>query len=235
MALAACGGLDQAAMVATPSAQTPPTIASLTATPAALPAGGGPVVLAWASGEAATLAIDNGRGDVSDVSGSTSKTVAVSANTTFTLTATNAAGTVTRSTAVSVAALAAPTIESFSAAPASLPTGGGSVTLSWASTGASTLSIDNGVGVVTGTSAVVNVTANTTFTLTAANPVGAVTQTTSVAVAVASVNTRFIDVVNGADTNPCTQAAPCKTLRSEERRVGKECAMECRSRWSPYH
>ena len=24
-------------------------------------------------------------------------------------------------------------------------------------------------------------------------------------------------------------------LRSEERRVGKECAMECRSRWSPYH
>ena len=23
--------------------------------------------------------------------------------------------------------------------------------------------------------------------------------------------------------------------RSEERRVGKECAMECRSRWSPYH
>ena len=25
------------------------------------------------------------------------------------------------------------------------------------------------------------------------------------------------------------------TKRSEERRVGKECAMECRSRWSPYH
>ena len=24
-------------------------------------------------------------------------------------------------------------------------------------------------------------------------------------------------------------------VRSEERRVGKECAMECRSRWSPYH
>ena len=25
------------------------------------------------------------------------------------------------------------------------------------------------------------------------------------------------------------------TLRSEERRVGKECASMCRSRWSPYH
>ena len=25
------------------------------------------------------------------------------------------------------------------------------------------------------------------------------------------------------------------TLRSEERRVGKECSFRCRSRWSPYH
>ena len=25
------------------------------------------------------------------------------------------------------------------------------------------------------------------------------------------------------------------TSRSEERRVGKECTMTCRSRWSPYH
>ena len=24
-------------------------------------------------------------------------------------------------------------------------------------------------------------------------------------------------------------------VRSEERRVGKECSSECRSRWSPYH
>ena len=26
-----------------------------------------------------------------------------------------------------------------------------------------------------------------------------------------------------------------KVLRSEERRVGKECSLPCRSRWSPYH
>ena len=26
-----------------------------------------------------------------------------------------------------------------------------------------------------------------------------------------------------------------KSSRSEERRVGKECAIVCRSRWSPYH
>ena len=28
---------------------------------------------------------------------------------------------------------------------------------------------------------------------------------------------------------------PENPLRSEERRVGKECASMCRSRWSPYH
>src|SRR3546814_16320404 len=28
---------------------------------------------------------------------------------------------------------------------------------------------------------------------------------------------------------------PSLTLRSEERRVGKECVSTCRSRWSPYH
>ena len=26
-----------------------------------------------------------------------------------------------------------------------------------------------------------------------------------------------------------------EAIRSEERRVGKECASMCRSRWSPYH
>ena len=28
---------------------------------------------------------------------------------------------------------------------------------------------------------------------------------------------------------------PTDILRSEERRVGKECLHQCRSRWSPYH
>ena len=30
-------------------------------------------------------------------------------------------------------------------------------------------------------------------------------------------------------------AAALILLRSEERRVGKECSVTCRSRWSPYH
>src|SRR3546814_11760151 len=39
---------------------------------------------------------------------------------------------------------------------------------------------------------------------------------------------RFVEFWTGiSDTN--------ETLRSEERRVGKECVSTCRSRWSPYH
>ena len=32
-----------------------------------------------------------------------------------------------------------------------------------------------------------------------------------------------------------TIGVPTGCWRSEERRVGKECRMPCRSRWSPYH
>src|SRR3546814_15504641 len=35
---------------------------------------------------------------------------------------------------------------------------------------------------------------------------------------------------------PCpSSTTPRSRLRSEERRVGKECVSTCRSRWSPYH
>ena len=33
----------------------------------------------------------------------------------------------------------------------------------------------------------------------------------------------------------CVTGQHREMLRSEERRVGKECASMCRSRWSPYH
>ena len=40
-----------------------------------------------------------------------------------------------------------------------------------------------------------------------------------------------VTVVTVALTTPTTYISS----RSEERRVGKECALLCRSRWSPYH
>jgi hypothetical protein len=85
-----------------------------------------------------------------------------------------------------------PTINSFTASPASLPAGGGSTTLIWDVKDAKTLSVDGGVGAVTGTSKTVSVTSNTTFTLTATNDAGSTTQTTSVSVGA------------GADTTPPT-------------------------------
>ena len=33
----------------------------------------------------------------------------------------------------------------------------------------------------------------------------------------------------------CVMVCVCDGVRSEERRVGKECLRLCRSRWSPYH
>src|SRR3546814_20228545 len=35
--------------------------------------------------------------------------------------------------------------------------------------------------------------------------------------------------------NNAMKYAPGSDIRSEERRVGKECVSTCRSRWSPYH
>ncbi len=104
----------------------------------------------------------------------------------------------------------APTIASFTATPASLPVGGGNVTLDWATIGATSVSIDNGIGIVNGTSKVVPVTSNTTFTLTATNVIGSPTAQTSVVVATSG--DRFVDPLAGLDTNSCAQAAPCKTI-----------------------
>ena len=37
------------------------------------------------------------------------------------------------------------------------------------------------------------------------------------------------------DMTRCARTGCSETVRSEERRVGKECELKCRSRWSPYH
>ena len=41
------------------------------------------------------------------------------------------------------------------------------------------------------------------------------------------------DMKGGYTTGSCATAG--MKARSEERRVGKECRIGCRSRWSPYH
>ena len=77
-------------------------------------------------------------------------------------------------------------IQSFSADPLAI-TAGQSTTLIWTTSGATSLSIDQGVGTVTGTSKVVTPMATTTYTLTAANASGSATQTVTVTVSSAQV------------------------------------------------
>lgn len=75
-----------------------------------------------------------------------------------------------------------PTISSFTASPSSIMTGQSS-TLSWATSGATSLSIDNSIGDVTGvTSRAVSPAVTTTYMLTARNSAGSVTASTTVTV-----------------------------------------------------
>lgn len=75
-----------------------------------------------------------------------------------------------------------PIITSFGASPDTLPGEGGEVTLSWSVIGATELSIDPSVGLVTGDEVTTNVAVTTVFTLTASNEHGSATATTAVSV-----------------------------------------------------
>lgn len=75
----------------------------------------------------------------------------------------------------------APEISSFSASPSST-SAGSSATLSWSIKGAASLSINQGVGTVTGSTKSVTVPATTSYTLTAVNSAGSATASTTVTV-----------------------------------------------------
>ena len=77
---------------------------------------------------------------------------------------------------------AAPVIDRFTAAPASVASGQSSI-LTWSVAGADSLSVDPGIGLVNGTSVQVSPTASTTYTLSAVNSAGTATAVVSVLVA----------------------------------------------------
>lgn len=157
-----------------------PTITSFTATPSSISSGNSST-LAWNTSGATSLSIDQGIGTVT---GTTSKVVNPSSTTTYTLTATNSYGSVAKSATITVGSL--PTISSFTASPSTIASGDSS-TLSWSCTGATSLSIDQGVGTVTGlSSAVVSPSNSTTYTMTATNSMGSVTRSVTVSVSTQS-------------------------------------------------
>ncbi|MDD5312639.1 MAG: CAP domain-containing protein [Dehalococcoidia bacterium] len=164
----------------------PPVISFFSAGPAAISAGGCST-LSWLVSGATSITINPG-GTVVTASGSAP--VCPAATTSFTLTATNAAGSVSSTATVTVSAAppvpaAVPVINSFSASPGSV-TAGNCSTLSWLVSGATSIAINQGVGAVpaSGTASVCPA-ATTTFSLTATNAAGSVTSTAVVTVSAA--------------------------------------------------
>jgi serine/threonine-protein kinase len=105
--------------------------------------------------------------------------------------------------AASPAGQGAPVIISFTAAPASVASGVSS-TLQWNVSGATSLSIDQGVGPVTGTSKLVSPSATTVYTLTAAGAAGSSTAATTVVVTGGGA----VGACNGAATQLFPPGAP---------------------------
>ena len=174
------GGSIQSSTTVTVAAavQKPPVIVTFGATPASISAGVSSI-LSWNVTGAASLSISP---TVGAVNGS-SVSVTPLSTTTYTLLATNAGGSVQSTTTITVV-VPTPSITSFTATPATI-SAGASTALSWNVSGATSLSISPGVGVVTGSSAIVSPAATTTYTLTAVNSGGIVQSFVTVTVAVA--------------------------------------------------
>ncbi|MDD5171157.1 MAG: hypothetical protein PHN75_20240, partial [Syntrophales bacterium] len=139
-----------------------PVQISLTANPSVLQSGS-PTTLQWNVTGADTVTIDQGVGDV-PIYGS--KVISPTQTTTYTLSARNASGSVSRSVVVTVNP---PIMANFTANPTSI-TVGQPVTLSWNVTGADTITIDQGVGPVPAAgSRTVTPNSTTSYTLTASS------------------------------------------------------------------
>jgi phospholipase C len=138
---------------------------TLVATPATI-GPGQTAALSWTSSNATTLSIDQGIGAVNGPSGSLS--VSPAATTIYTITATNGTATATAAATVN-----APLAVTLKANPANIAPGGQS-TLTWASTGAVSVSIDQGVPPISGANGSVSVspTQNTIYTVTATDAQG---------------------------------------------------------------
>ena len=178
---------------------SPPT-ATLVADPTTITSGGS-AMLRWTTTNASSATLDPGGETIAAaelVSGS--KTVSPTTTTTYTLTATNTAGSTTATATVTVGGgSSCPVIDSFSASPTSINSGG-SARLEWTTTGATAVSIPGTSGTLAvDDSTSVRPTSTTTYTLTARRT-GCTSATATVTVTVATT------------TPPSSPVAPRGTL-----------------------
>ncbi len=161
----AVGSASCKASVKVQTTSTLPTC-TITASPASINVGAAST-LSWTTKNASSVTIDQGIGNVTG----TSKSVTPSVTTTYTMTVKNATGdsAVCKAT-VTVTATPLPTCY-LTASPATI-TSGGSSTLSWTTNNAASTSIDQGIGVVTGSSKSVTPSVTTTYTMTVKNAAG---------------------------------------------------------------
>jgi len=152
-------------------------IDSFSASPSTITQGSS-ATLSWNTTNATTVTIDQ---SIGGVSGDGSRSVSPSTTTTYTLTANGDGGPVTQSVTVTVN-VPQVSIDSFGASPGTIADGESS-TLSWNTSNASTVTIDNGVGTVSGDgSTSVSPSSTTTYTITAEGAGGPKTATATVIV-----------------------------------------------------
>lgn len=197
-----------ATLTVTPVA--PLTCDAFTASPGTL-VGAGTTTLTWNTTSATSVSINNGVGSVA-VDGS--QAVLVSTSTTFTLTATNGVDnpvTCQAPVTVTQTPVVVPRCDAFTVSPTSVRRGS-TATLSWSTTNATNVSINNGVGTVAldGSSSV-TVNNDTTYTLTATN--GAATDSCQTTVRIEGGGGGG----GGSNSPRCTLTASDKSIKSGDR------------------
>lgn len=171
----------------TPGPTPPPSPSQVTATIQASPAtitAGQFATLTWSSTNATSVSISPALPEEDTTTTPLSGQAAVTPQqtTTYTITATGSNGTATSNTTVTVNQVA-PTIQ-ITAQPTAVSAGGSS-TLTWSTSNATSVSIDHGIGSVSAQSGTVStgsISQTTTFTATAQGPGGTTTATATVTV-----------------------------------------------------
>ncbi len=164
-----------------------PRIIQFSSSPATISSGQSSTLL-WVVENATAVSINNGVGNGLALTGT--QGVSPSATTSYTITATNSAGSVTASTTVNVTVVPPPVITGFTANPNPSPAPGTKVTLTCNTTGATSITLAGIFELGPNPTATVFPTQTTTYTCVATNSTGQ-TATQSLTV-----------VVNGSGTVP---------------------------------